>query len=94
MSRPLLTIRPAIHARPAPRRQVRSPVRPPLRSSPRRRVVQLEELRREHPQRTFSGEQIDSFILQGMILLAIVGMLAWFHQPLGAAMKGIFGAIF
>ena len=29
-----------------------------------------------------SGEQIDTWVLQGLIGLAMAGMLAWFHAPL------------
>jgi len=37
-----------------------------------------------------SGEQIDTWILQGLIWAAMVGMAAWFHAPLGAALHSLF----
>jgi hypothetical protein len=37
-----------------------------------------------------SGEQIDTWVLQGMIWLAMAGMAAWFHAPLGQALHAIF----
>jgi len=36
-----------------------------------------------------SGEQIDTWVLQGMIWLAMAGMVAWFHAPLGQALRSI-----
>jgi hypothetical protein len=49
----------------------------------RRRAVKLEAA-------AFSGERIDTWVLQGMIWLAMAGMAAWFHAPLGAALRSIF----
>ena len=37
-----------------------------------------------------SGEQIDPWVLQGMIWLAMAGMVAWFHAPLGQALRSVF----
>ena len=37
-----------------------------------------------------SGEQIDTWVLQGMIWLAMAGMAAWFHAPLGQALRSVF----
>jgi hypothetical protein len=36
-----------------------------------------------------SGERIDTLILQGLIVLAMAGMVAWFHQPLTEALRAI-----
>ena len=37
-----------------------------------------------------SGERIDTLMLQGMIWLAMAGMVAWFHAPLGQALRSVF----
>ena len=37
-----------------------------------------------------SGERIDTWILQGLIWLAMAGMAAWFHAPLGQALRSVF----
>jgi hypothetical protein len=37
-----------------------------------------------------SGEQIDTWVLQGLIWATMAGMLAWFHAPLGAALRSLF----
>jgi hypothetical protein len=36
-----------------------------------------------------SGERIDTLILQGLIILAMAGMVAWFHQPLADALRAL-----
>jgi hypothetical protein len=36
-----------------------------------------------------SGERIDTLLLQGMICLAMGGMVLWFHAPLGAALRAL-----
>ena len=36
-----------------------------------------------------SGERIDTLILQGLIVLAMAGMVAWFHQPLVDAVRAL-----
>ena len=37
-----------------------------------------------------SGEQIDTWVLQGLIWATMAGMVAWFHAPLGAALRSMF----
>lgn len=68
----------------APRRSRRAtvPAATPRLPVPRRRT------RAETP--AISGEQVDTWVLQGLIWLAMAGMLAWFHAPLGAALRAVF----
>jgi hypothetical protein len=40
--------------------------------------------------RAWSGERVDTLILQGLICLAMGGMAAWFHAPLGEVLRAIF----
>jgi hypothetical protein len=49
----------------------------------RRRAVR-EEIR------AWSGERVDTLILQSLICSAMGGMLLWFHAPLGEALRAIF----
>jgi hypothetical protein len=49
----------------------------------RRRAIKAESS-------SLSGERIDTWVLQGLIWLAMAGMVAWFHAPLGQALRAVF----
>jgi hypothetical protein len=68
-----------------------APRRSPLRRSaatPRGAAMRRRAARQEAPR--FSGEQIDTWVLQGLIWLAMAGMLGWFHAPLAQAVRSLF----
>lgn len=68
----------------APRRSGRRKAAAVSRSVPMRR-------RAAKPQRrALSGEQVDTWVLQGLIWLAMAGMAAWFHAPLTQALRALF----
>ncbi len=69
----------------APRRQSgRRKAAAVARSVPMRR-------RASKPQgQALSGEQVDTWVLQGLIWLAMAGMAAWFHAPLAQALRALF----
>jgi hypothetical protein len=77
----------ATHILPRPATPRRAPAR---RSAaiPRGAVMRRRSARQEAPR--FSGEQIDTMVLQGLIGLAMVGMVAWFHAPLAQAIGSLF----
>lgn len=77
----------APHILPRPGTSRRSPAR---RSAavPRGTVMRRRAARQEAPR--FSGEQIDTWVLQGLICLAMTGMAAWFHAPLAQAVHALF----
>lgn len=79
----LILPRPAAPRRQPGRRNV-SPVTVAPRSAPMRRRAAKAEAG------GLSGERIDTLMLQGMIWLAMAGMVAWFHAPLGQALRAIF----
>jgi hypothetical protein len=60
----------------------------PVAATPRGAVPRRRLAKAETP--AISGEQIDTWVLQGLIWLAMAGMVAWFHAPLGAALRSIF----
>ena len=71
----------------------------PRRQPARRGAPQAPAATRSAPMRRrttkaestgLSGEQIDTWVLQGMIWLAMAGMAAWFHAPLGQALRSVF----
>ena len=72
----------------APRRQLgrrKAPAAAAVsRSVPMRRRAAKAE------QGVLSGERVDTWVLQGLIVLAMAGMTAWFHAPLGQALRSIF----
>lgn len=72
---------------PRPGTQRRSPRRRSA-ATPRGGIARRRAARLEVPR--FSGEQIDTWVLQGLIWVAMAGMLAWFHAPLGAALRALF----
>jgi len=72
-----------------------TPRRPPVRrAAPRApaaaRTVSVRRRSAKPETARLSGEQIDTWVLQGMIWLAMAGMAAWFHAPLGQALRSIF----
>jgi len=77
---------------PRPGAARRQPVRraaPAVPAAPRGAVMRRRgAVQAQSP--AFSGEQIDTWVLQGMIWLAMAGMVAWFHAPLGQALRSIF----
>ena len=76
---------PLILPRPTTPRRSRRAVAPsavPRGIAIRRRVAR--------PAAGISGEQIDTWVLQGLIWLAMAGMLAWFHTPLTQALRALF----
>ncbi len=52
---------------------------------PQRGQVMRRRLAR--PASGISGEQIDTWIVQGIIWATMAGMLAWFHAPLLQALR-------
>ena len=79
----LILPRPAAPRRPPARRAAPRAPAAARTVSVRRRAGKPETAR-------LSGEQIDTWVLQGMIWLAMAGMAAWFHAPLGQALRSIF----
>jgi hypothetical protein len=68
-----------------------TPRRNPARRSaavPRGAVVRRRAGRQEAPR--YSGEQVDTWVLQGLIWAAMGGMVAWFHAPLAQALHALF----
>ncbi|MBL6752596.1 MAG: hypothetical protein ISP90_18945, partial [Nevskia sp.] len=65
------------------------PARRPSRKP--RRAARGAAVRRRPPPRPaawVTAGQVDTWLLQGLIVAAMGGMLAWFHAPLGALVKG------
>jgi hypothetical protein len=82
----LILPRPAAPRRNSGRRSAAASPAVPRGAAVRRRVARPEA----GPETDrFSGEQIDTWILQGLIWAAMAGMLVWFHAPLGAALRGL-----
>ncbi len=80
---PLILPRPGSPRRNSGRRSAAASPAVPRGAAMRRRTARPEA-------GGISGEQIDTWILQGLIWATMAGMLAWFHAPLGAALRGLF----
>jgi hypothetical protein len=83
-----------MHLQPAAvSRQPRTPAHStsgPRRAEPRRRTSPVVRRRTAAGLEShLSGERIDTLILQGLIVLAMAGMAAWFHQPLAEALRSL-----
>ncbi len=76
---PLILPRPATPRR---SRRAAAPSAVPRGIAARRRLAR--------PAAGINGEQIDTWVLQGLIWLAMAGMLAWFHSPLTQALRSLF----
>jgi hypothetical protein len=75
---------------PTARTTARSARRLPRKPRP---AARANAARRRPPQRPapwVTAGQVDTWLLQGLIVVAMAGTLAWFHAPLGALVKGIF----
>lgn len=60
---------------------------------PSRRGVRAAAVRRRgapRPAPWLTAGQVDTWLLQGLICAAMLGMLVWFRAPLAAALKGMF----
>ena len=79
----LILPRPAAPRRPPARRAAPRAPAAARSASLRRRIAKSGTAR-------LGGEQIDTWVLQGLIWVAMAGMAAWFHAPLGQALRSVF----
>jgi hypothetical protein len=72
----------------APRRNFGRRRTPVVPAAPRNAALRRRGI--HQPLAPLSGERIDTLLLQGMIVLAMAGMLLFFHAPLLQALHSLF----